>query len=199
MNRVRGRILLGRWATGALLVLFACHPSAFGQRGGGNPWSGGAPRTVGLGNVGVGAVEAQFGAMDFAQKILEQQAKSANQNQRDRERQQELVESGAVSALDLAAPAKAVNEFNQATSLLRGQRSQEAIAHLQKAITLYPKFVSAHNYLGLVYQDLDDAARAQSEFETAANLDDKFPSSFLNLGRLALSQNNFVAAGLQLE
>ena len=39
----------------------------------------------------------------------------------------------------------------------------------------------------------------ESEFETAANLDDKFPGSFLNLGRLALSQNNFVAAGSQLQ
>ena len=106
-------------------------------------------------------MEAQFGAMDFAQKILEQQARSANQSQKDRERQQGLVESGTLSVLDLAAPPKAVNEFNQATSLLRGQRSQEAIAHLQKAIAVYPKFVSAHNYLGLAYQDLDDAVRAR--------------------------------------
>jgi len=197
MNRGRVRIPVGRWAACALLVLYACHPPAFGQRG--NPLSGTTPGVVPLVNVGGGAVEAQFGAMDFAQKILEQQAKSTNQNQKDRERQQELVESGTLSALDLAAPAKAVNEFNQATSLLRGQRSQEAIGHLQKAITLYPKFVSAHNYLGLAYRDLDDAAHAQSEFETAANLDDKFPGSFLNLGKLALSQDNFVAARSQLE
>ena len=197
MNRGRVRLPIGRWATCVLLFLYACHPSAFGQRG--NPLSGTTPGAVPLVNVGGGAMEAQFGAMDFAQKILEQQARSANQSQKDRERQQGLVESGTLSVLDLAAPAKAVAEFNQATSLLRGQRSQEAIAHLQKAIAVYPKFVSAHNYLGLAYQDLDDAARAQSEFETAANLDDKFPGSFLNLGRLALSQNNFVVAGSQLQ
>lgn len=91
---------------------------------------------------------------------------------------------GAVSALDLAAPAKAISEFNRATGLLRGQHSEEAIAHLQKAIADYPKFISAHNYLGLAYLDADDVRRAQSEFEIAANLDDKFPGSFVNLGRL---------------
>ena len=197
MNRGRVRIRVSCWAAYALLALFACRPSAFGQRG--NPFSGTTPGVVPTVNVGGGAEEAQFGAMDFAQKILEQQNKNTNQNQKERERQQGLVESGTLSALDLAAPAKAVNEFNQAASLLRGQRSQQAIGHLQKAITVYPKFVSAHIYLGLAYRDLDDAARARSEFETAASLDDKFPGSFLNLGRLALSQNNFVAAGLQLE
>jgi Ca-activated chloride channel homolog len=156
------------------------------------------PSVVPLVNVGGGAVEAQFGAMDFAQKILEQQNQTAKQSAEDRARQQALVASGMVSALDLAAPAKAVSEFNRAAGLLRGQHSEEAIAHLQKAIADYPKFISAHNYLGLAYLDMDDVARAQSEFEIAANLDDKFPGSFVNLGRLALSQNDFVTAGLQL-
>ena len=135
--------------------------------------------------------------MDLAQIMLLQQNKTMSPQ--DSERQKKLVDSGTVSALDLAAPPKAVSEFNQASSLLRGQRSREAMAHLQKAITVYPKFVSAHNFLGVAYLDLDDAAQAKSEFEIAAGLDDKFPGSFLNLGRLALSQNNFVAAGLQLD
>ena len=195
MNRVWIRI--GRWAACALFVVYACHFSAFAQRGT-NPISGTTPGAIPIINVGGGAVEAQFGAMDLVQKLLEDQNQQANQSQKERERLQGLVDSGSVSALDLAAPAKAVNEFNQATSLLRGQRSQEAIAHLQKAITIYPKFISAHNYLGLAYQDMEDAARALSEFEIAASLDDKFPGSFLNLGRLALSQNNFVAADVHL-
>ncbi len=197
MNRGRVRIPVGRWAAGALLVLFVFHPLAFGQRQGTNPYSGGFPGPVPLVNVGGGAAEAQFGAMDFTQMILQQQKQ--NMSQADRDRQKGLVDSGSVSALDLAAPPKAVSEFNQAASLLRGQRSKEAMAHLQKAIAVYPKFVSAHNFLGVAYQDLDDAAHAQIEFETAASLDDKFPGSFLNLGKLAISQNNFAAAGLQLD
>jgi VWFA-related protein len=142
-------------------------------------------------------MDAQFESLDFAQKTLAQQNK--NPSQEERERQQALVDSGALSALDLAAPPKAINEFNAAVALLRGARSQEAIAHLQKAIASYPKFVTAYNCLGLAYFDADDSAKAQSQFETAANLDQKFPGSFLNLGRLALSQNDFVAADTHLE
>jgi VWFA-related protein len=168
---------------------------AFAQRG--NPIAGTTPGAIPLVNVGGGPMDAQFESVDFAQKILNQQNK--NTSQKEREHQQALVESGSLSALDLAAPPKAIDEFNQASSLLRGARSQEAIAHLQKAIAVYPKFVSAYNYLGLAYLDADDSAKAQSEFEAAANLDEKFPGSFLNLGRLALSQNDFPTADKQLQ
>jgi len=51
----------------------------------------------------------------------------------------------------------------------------------------------------MAYLDADAAARAQAEFETAVALDPKFPGSFLNLGRLELSQNNLVAAESHLE
>lgn len=140
---------------------------------------------------------AQFASVDFAEIILNKQKN--NPNQKELDRLNALVEAGALSKLDLAAPPKAVLEFNQATSMLRGRHSDEAIEHLQKAVAIYPKFVSAHNYLGLAYQDADDVARAQKEFETAAGLDEKFPGSFVNLGKLALSQNDFVVASTQLE
>ena len=142
-------------------------------------------------------MEARFESMDFAQMALDQP--NGRSNPKELARRKALVDSGTVSALDLAAPAKAVNEFNQGTSLSKGRHSQEAVGHFRKAIAVYPKFVSAHNCLGMTYLDLDDAAHAQEEFEAAASLDDKFPGAFLNLGRLALSQENFVTAGSQLE
>jgi len=148
-------------------------------------------------NVGGNAMTAQFASLDFAEIVLNQQNKHTNQQEIDR--RNALVDSGALSVYDLSAPPKAISEFNEATTLLRGRNSQEAIEHLQKAVALYPKFVAAHNYLGLAYQDADEPALAQAEFEAAAALDGKFPGSFLNLGRLALSQNNFVAANAQLE
>jgi Ca-activated chloride channel homolog len=195
MQREQARKPVCRWLLYALLGLCACPPSAFCQRG--NPLSGTTPGAVPLVNVGGGPMESQFAAMDFEQKILDRQ--NTKPTAKELEQQKGLVDSGSVSALDLAAPTRAVNEFNQAAALLRGQRSQEAIEHLQKAIAVYPKFVSAHNYLGLAYLDSDDSVRARTEFETAANLDQKYPGSFLNLGRLALSQNDFVMAGAHLQ
>jgi VWFA-related protein len=180
----------------AILSLWLCGPAAFGQRAGTNPLAGTTPGALPNINVG-GTMGNQFAQLDFAQKILDQQNK--NPSQKERERRQGLVESGALSALDLDATPKAINEFNEAAALLRGARSQEAIDHLQKAIASYPKFVTAYNYLGLAYLDADEAAKARTQFETAANLDANFPGSFLNLGRLALSQNDFLAADTHLQ
>ncbi len=196
MRQAGLQLAVGRWAACVLLVVSVCVPSAFGQRTG-NPLATTTPGALPLVNVGGGPMESQFESMDFAQKILAQQNKKSDPKTQAREK--ELVDSGTVSQLDLDAPARAVNEFNEASALLRGQHSQEAIGHLQKAISAYPKFVSAHNYLGMAYVDIDDAARAQAEFETAANLDPKFAASFVNLGRLELSQNNYALAGSQLQ
>lgn len=123
-------------------------------------------------NEGGGPVEAQFAHLDYTQMTLD--AENRNPKQKERERQRQLIDTGTVSALDLAAPAKAVSEFNNASSLMSAQCPQEAIAHLQKAIAIYPSFVSAHNDLGLAYLDLEDPVRAQGEFEMAAKLDEKF-------------------------
>jgi len=147
-------------------------------------------------NVGGNYMEAQFARLEFAQKVLEEQNRKSEEQ---RKQQQKLVDSGTVSALDLQAPGKAVSEFNKGADLLQHQKSREAIAHLEKAITVFPKFISAHNDLGLAYQDLDETEHAKHEFELAAKLDDKFAGSFLNLGRLALVEREFTVAASNLE
>lgn len=113
--------------------------------------------------------------------------------------QKQLVDSGAVSALDLEAPNGAIEQFNRACSLLKAQNSSEAITHLQKAIREYPKFVSAHVVLGRAYVDREDTVRAKTEFQAAADLDNKFALPLLDLGRIALAQNDFASAQSQLE
>ena len=148
-------------------------------------------------NINMGP-DAGFARIDFSQIYLDQQNREMNASAEQRAQRKQLVDSGVVSALDLAAPNKAVEEFNHASSLLKAQKSKEAIGHLQKALSAYPKFVSAHNALGLAYLDQEDA-RAKEEFETAAKLDTKFPGSFLNLGLLALGEKDFGNAEAQLE
>ena len=117
MNPGRSRSSIAGWAGFAILSLCVCDPAAFCQRG--NPLYGTTPSAIPLVNVGGGPMDAQFFSMDFAQKILAQQNRDSSQNQKERERQQALVDSGAVSAFDLAAPTKAINEFNQASKIGR--------------------------------------------------------------------------------
>src|SRR5438105_4312652 len=137
--------------------------------------------------------------MDFAEIYLDQINRHQKDSDQQRAQNKNLIDSGVVSALDLAAPNKAVQEYNRATSLMKDQHSKEAIEHWQKAIAVYPKFVSAHIGLGLAYVDQEDIPQAKSEFEAAARLDAKFPASFLNLGRMALALNDFATAQSELE
>lgn len=150
---------------------------------------------VPLVNVGGTYMESQFARLDFAQKVLEEQNRK---NQEERKQQQELVDSGTVSAFDLQATGRAVSEFNTGAELLQKQKSKQAIAHLAKAVAVYPKFISAHNDLGLAYEDLGDLEGARREFDLAAKLDDRFAGSFVNLGRLDLAQKDSHNAVLHL-
>ena len=192
MNRGRASIPVASSVASALLALCVSNPSALGQR----PTISSAPPTaLPLINVGGGPMDSQFAAFDFAQILLQQQ----NASNKNAEHKKQLVDSGALSTLDLSASSKAVNEFNQAATLIGSQHAEEAIPHLQKAIAAYPSFVTAHIGLGLAYLDLEDTVHAQSEFETAVKLDANFAGSFLNLGRLELSQDNFAAAQANLQ
>lgn len=106
---------------------------------------------------------------------------------------QTSIDSGVVSALDMAAPNNAMHHFDDAVSAFKRQEFNETIRDLQKAISIYPKFVSAHIILGLAYLEQGNPL-AKSEFETAAGLDDRFPSPFINLGMIALQESDFPAA-----
>ncbi len=137
--------------------------------------------------------------IDFAAFYVEQQNRVAEDKEKREQERQRLIESGILSALDLDAPNSAIQQYNAANALLKEQKSSEAIPHLQKAIANYTKFVAAHMGLGLAYLDQGDTARARSEFEIAAGLDDKFAGSFLNLGRLALSAGDSASAKSDFE
>ena len=153
-------------------------------------------------NVGIPFMNAGpdsgFAQMDFAQIYLDNENKREKARADEQARRKRMVEAGTVSALDFEASNKAVEEFNRASTLMKAQHSREAIPHLQKAIAAYPKFVTAHNSLGLAYLDAEDP-RAKDEFEAAAKLDAKFPGSFLNLGLLALQGKDFSSAESNLE
>ena len=149
-------------------------------------------------NINMGP-DSTFAQIDFAQMSLDQMNRRMAKSEQKRKQEKEMIDSGVISALDLEAPNKAVEEFNQATTLMRAQHSQEAIKHMRRAIDAYPKFVSAHLGLGLAYLDQEDQPHAKSEFEVAAKLDPKFPGSFMNLGLVALSMNDFETAKPQLE
>ena len=141
--------------------------------------------------------DSAFSQVDFAQMFLDKTTKAQQKNAEIKAQRQHMVDTGVVSALDLDAPNKALEEYNRAAALMKEQHFREAIVHLQKAIAAYPKFVLAYNTLGLAYVDQGDP-HAKDEFEKAAQLDSRFPGSFQQLGMLDLAAKDFAGAEAEL-
>jgi len=79
----------------------------------------------------------------------------------------------AVKKFEQAAersPSAAVAWAGLGTSLVKLQRTAEAIAKLRRAIALEPGMHEAHYMLGMAYQASGDAARAQEAFKKAEQL-----------------------------
>lgn len=176
--------LLSRWPASILLV-FCLIPGKWVHAQLALPYMNAGP-------------DSTFAQIDFAQMYLDNQSREMNGNTEQRRARKKPISSGGVSAFDLAAPNKAVAEYNRAVTLMKQQDAKGAIAHLQKAISKYPKFVTAHNALGLAYLNQGDS-RAKSEFEIAVKTDDKFEGAFVNLGLLALSHKDFLEAESNLD
>ncbi len=104
--------------------------------------------------------------------------------------------TGAISAgeLDRAIPPQAKREFERAGEASKSGKTADAIAHLRKAVAIYPAYLMAHNDLGaqlLSQGKLDEAAE---EFHQAIQIDPKAFNPRLNLGIVLVQQHQFAEA-----
>ncbi len=99
--------------------------------------------------------------------------------------------AGSVSASDLNVPVKARKELDKAHEAMARQDWRKAVELVNKAIAIYPKYVSAYNNLGVVYSRMNDTAHAQEALEKAISLDEHFAPACENLAKLYLRQKDF--------
>jgi Tfp pilus assembly protein PilF len=109
--------------------------------------------------------------------------------------------SNTVSAAEFEqkVPSAAEKEFDRATKAWKDGKSDEAVAHLRKAIEIYPDYLKAHNDLGTYFLSqgkLDDAA---TELREAVRIDPKAFNPRLNLGIVLVSQHDFRGAAENLD
>ncbi len=92
--------------------------------------------------------------------------------------------STSVSVRQLAAkiPRAAVREFEAALKALRGSAAEVAALHLKKALAIYPRYVDAHNELGVCEILQKHPDRAVPEFRAAVTLDPYAAAPWSNLG-----------------
>lgn len=77
---------------------------------------------------------------------------------------------GIVPSSQLQVPGKALKEYERAQKAYHSGDLSSSASHLQKAIEIYPRFVGAHNALGLRYIQLRDYEKALGEHQSALAL-----------------------------
>lgn len=110
--------------------------------------------------------------------------------------------------LDPNVPAAAKKEFDQATAALASGKKEsleEAVRRLEKAVSIYPKFIEAQLKLGTAYMDLQQWDKAESALRKALEIDPKAANAYFALGEVYRHQAKYdraeevVKAGLAIE
>jgi predicted Zn-dependent protease len=105
--------------------------------------------------------------------------------------------SSGSKVLDPNVPAPAKKEFDQAATLLATEKKEDlekSVPHLEKAVTIYPKFVQAQLMLGTVYMDLGQLDKAEPALKRTLELDPKAANALFALGELYLRQKKYEQA-----
>jgi Flp pilus assembly protein TadD len=104
------------------------------------------------------------------------------------------ADSVSTSELDPAIPAKAKKEFERASDAGNAGKTEEAIAHLRKAIEIYPSYLMARNDLGTQLFAEGKLSEAEDQLREAMKLGPKAFNPKLNLGIVLVQQQKFAEA-----
>jgi len=88
----------------------------------------------------------------------------------------------SVSAADLVVPENARAEFQKGQAALKGNKLEESISHLRKAIKFYEAFPQAYTLLGTAYLEQENWKDAEKALQRATRLDNKASDAYLALG-----------------
>jgi Flp pilus assembly protein TadD len=97
--------------------------------------------------------------------------------------------SGVVDARIAAIPAEARTEFDAGQKAVSGDDFSGAIPHLQKAISLYPKYAEAYQLLGVAQLQTQQGPQAELSLVKAVEIEDRMPQAQYLLGVLYAKTN----------
>jgi Flp pilus assembly protein TadD len=107
----------------------------------------------------------------------------------------------SVSVAEIAQniPSKARGEFDRGSKAAKEGKKAEAIAHLRKAIEIYPDFLMARNDLGALLLESGSLDEAEQELRRAVEVDPKAFNPKVNLGIVLVKKHEFAEAVLILD
>ncbi len=102
--------------------------------------------------------------------------------------------------LDARIPPEAQKEYEQGrAALLEGKKLESSIAHLEKAVSLYPDFFEAQLLLGTAYMDARQWERAERALRRTLEINLKAASAHIALGEVYRRQEKYQEAEQALQ
>ena len=102
---------------------------------------------------------------------------------------------GPAIILDAKVPLDARKEFEKGRAVLLGNgKSEEGIAHLERAISIYPNFLEAYLMLGTAYLDARRLDKAESALRKAIAINPGKPEVNFALGEVYRQQKKYAEA-----
>lgn len=109
--------------------------------------------------------------------------------------------------IDVSVPESAKREFDSATKALEKGKDgiDEAVRHLEKALTIYPKYSQAALMLGTAYMDLGQWEKAEQSLKKTLEINPQAANALFALGELYRQQKRtddaekVVVQGLDVE
>ena len=104
----------------------------------------------------------------------------------------------SVAELRQSVPAAARKEYEIGLKFVNKSDFQNAAAHFQNAVSIYPEYLAARNDLGAQYLKLKRIDEAESAFQMVIEKDPKNFNAKFNLGLVSVERKNYSDAISQL-
>jgi tetratricopeptide (TPR) repeat protein len=101
------------------------------------------------------------------------------------------------SLIDINVPIEAQNQFQTAKTILasgKKEKIREAVQHLEKAVTIHPKYLEAQMTLGYALMDVGEWSKAEKALRSAIEINPDASTAYLALGEIYRQQKNYSAA-----
>ncbi len=116
------------------------------------------------------------------------------------------VNTDSAKVIDARIPVEAQKEYDTGrVELIEQKKIDSGIAHLEKAVKLYPNYTEAHLLLGTAYMDGQQFDKAEREIRRVLEIDPKTAAAHFTLGEIYRRQKKYDTAekvlqeGLKLE
>jgi tetratricopeptide (TPR) repeat protein len=106
---------------------------------------------------------------------------------------------GRSGVVDASVPVPATAALEKGRAALADKKPDEAITHLQQAISIHPNFYEAHFLLGELYMDRSQWDKAENALRSALKVNPKSVQAMVSLGEVYRRQKKYAEGQKLLE